>query len=108
MMVYPAMNNCVKAPLLTQILVSQKKFSGNRGVLCPKSGGFQGKTGNHGPLCPNSRDGKTQGRTRRPAGADLYTTSKLLGHTNITTTQIYAEVVDEKKSRAVRLMDGLL
>ena len=41
-------------------------------------------------------------------GADLYTTSKLLGHTNITTTQIYAEVVDEKKSRAVRLMDGLL
>ena len=41
-------------------------------------------------------------------GADLYTTSKLLGHTNITTTQIYAEVVDEKKSHAVRLMDGLL
>lgn len=41
-------------------------------------------------------------------GADLYTTSKLLGHTNITTTQIYAEVVNEKKSRAVRLMDGLL
>ena len=41
-------------------------------------------------------------------GADLYTTSKLLGHTNITTTQIYAEIVDEKKSRAVRLMDGLL
>ena len=41
-------------------------------------------------------------------GADLYTTSKLLGHTNITTTQIYAEVVDEKKNRAVRLMDGLL
>ena len=41
-------------------------------------------------------------------GADLYTTSKLLGHTNITTTQVYAEVVDEKKSRAVRLMDGLL
>jgi len=39
-------------------------------------------------------------------GADIYTTSKL--HTNITTTQIYAMVVDEKKNRAVRLMDGLL
>ena len=41
-------------------------------------------------------------------GADLYTTSKLMGHASITTTQIYAEVVDENKKRAVSLMDGIL
>lgn len=32
-------------------------------------------------------------------GADLYTTSKLLGHQNIKTTQVYAEVVNKKKLR---------
>ena len=40
-------------------------------------------------------------------GADLYTTSKLLGHTNIQTTQIYAKIVDEKKTQAVNLTNGL-
>lgn len=40
-------------------------------------------------------------------GADLYTTSKLLGHANITTTQIYSKIVDEKKVQAVNLVDGL-
>ncbi|MCL2682262.1 MAG: site-specific integrase [Bacteroidales bacterium] len=34
------------------------------------------------------------------SGTDLYTLSKMLGHTNITTTQIYAEVVDPKKQKA--------
>lgn len=34
-------------------------------------------------------------------GADLYTVSKLLGHKNIQTTQIYAKVVDAKKAEAV-------
>lgn len=41
-------------------------------------------------------------------GADLYTTSKLLGHTQISTTQIYAKIVDEKKQEAVSLLDNLL
>ena len=40
-------------------------------------------------------------------GADLYTTSKLLGHANVATTQIYAKIVDKKKIEAVNLVDGL-
>ena len=38
-------------------------------------------------------------------GADLYTTSKLLGHSNVKTTQIYANIVDSKKVAAVHLLD---
>ena len=41
-------------------------------------------------------------------GADLYTTSKLLGHTDVKTTQIYAKIVDAKKAEAVNLLNGLL
>ena len=37
-------------------------------------------------------------------GADIYTVSKLLGHTSVKTTQIYAKVVDETKRRAVELI----
>lgn len=35
------------------------------------------------------------------SGVDLYTTSKLLGHTDVKTTQIYAKIVDAKKTDAV-------
>lgn len=41
-------------------------------------------------------------------GADLYTTSKLLGHTNIQTTQIYAKIIDQKKTEAVNLLNDIL
>lgn len=34
-------------------------------------------------------------------GTDIYTLSKLLGHTAIKTTEIYADIIDEKKREAV-------
>ena len=38
-------------------------------------------------------------------GADLYTTSKLMGHSRTTTTEIYAKIVDKKKDEAMSLID---
>ena len=38
-------------------------------------------------------------------GADIYTTSKLLGHSRISTTEIYAKIVDKKKDEAMGLID---
>ena len=41
------------------------------------------------------------------AGSDIYTTSEMLGHTNIHTTEIYADVVMEKKVDAVNMLNGI-
>ena len=40
-------------------------------------------------------------------GVDVYTTSKLLGHQNVRTTQIYADVIDAKKEQAISLFDQI-
>lgn len=40
-------------------------------------------------------------------GVDLYTVSKLLGHKEISTTQIYAKVVDKKRQDAVNRIPSL-
>lgn len=40
-------------------------------------------------------------------GADLYTVSKLLGHSSIKHTQIYARIIDSKKDDAVNLADSV-
>lgn len=40
-------------------------------------------------------------------GADLYTTSNLLGHTQVKTTQVYAKIVDKKKAEAVNLANDV-
>ena len=40
-------------------------------------------------------------------GADLYTTSKLLGHADVKMTQVYARIINKKKDDAVNLVNGL-
>jgi integrase len=40
-------------------------------------------------------------------GVPIETVSKLLGHSDIQTTQIYAKVIDKNKRAAVNLLDGL-
>ncbi len=39
------------------------------------------------------------------AGVDIYTVSKMLGHSKVKTTQIYTKVIDKKKDEAANLMD---
>ncbi|MBP3678922.1 MAG: tyrosine-type recombinase/integrase [Bacteroidaceae bacterium] len=40
-------------------------------------------------------------------GADLYTICKLLGHSSIRITQIYADVISEKKRQAVNAIPSI-
>ncbi len=40
-------------------------------------------------------------------GADLYTVSKLLGHSDVKVTQVYAKIVNQKKNDAVNLVKSV-
>ena len=40
-------------------------------------------------------------------GADIYTTSKLLGHKHVATTEIYAKVIDRKKVESMSNLDRM-
>lgn len=42
------------------------------------------------------------------SGGDIYTTSKLLGHTHVKTTEIYAKIVNAKKDENVGLLDSYM
>lgn len=41
-------------------------------------------------------------------GTDIYTVSKMLGHRELKTTQIYAKIVDSKKLEAVNAIPKLV
>ena len=41
-------------------------------------------------------------------GTDIYTVSKLLGHRELSTTQIYAKVLDKNKQAAVQKIPTIL
>lgn len=38
------------------------------------------------------------------SGVDIYTLSKILGHSSVTTTQIYADILDSRKREAVEML----
>lgn len=48
----------------------------------------------------------TFGTTLLTLKNDIYTVSELMGHKNISTTQIYAKIVDSRKVEAIDLMDN--
>ena len=49
----------------------------------------------------------TFGTTMLTLGADLYTTSKLMGHADVSTTTVYAKIIDQKKVDSIHLLDNI-
>ena len=44
---------------------------------------------------------------QRTHNTDIYTLSKLLGHSEVKTTQIYAKIIDEKKREAINRIPSI-
>ena len=70
----------------------------------------------YSPPCRARTPGKEAGITKHVTdhtfammmltlGTDLYTVCKLLGHTDVKTTQIYAKIINKKKDDAIGLID---
>lgn len=49
----------------------------------------------------------TAATTLLTLGANLYVVSKLLGHSSIKMTEVYAKIVDQKKIEAMNLVNNL-
>jgi len=120
----------------TRIIFRQKKTGGQEylditreaAALMGERGGVDDHvfTGLHSPSCTNTaiklwvlRAGINKEITFHCArhtfatmmldvGADIYTVSKLLGHTKVQTTQLYARVLDKAKQAAVSMIPSVL
>ena len=49
----------------------------------------------------------TAATTRLTLGANLYVVSKLMGHSSIQMTEVYAKIVDQKKVETMNLVNNL-
>ena len=120
----------------TRIIFKQKKTDGQEYLdITPEAAELMGERGKpddnifediHSPNCTNTtiklwvaRAGIQKDITFHCArhtfatmmldlGTDIYTVSKLLGHREISTTQIYAKVLDKKKQEAVARIPNIL
>lgn len=120
----------------TRIIFKQKKTSGQEYLdISPEASELMGKRGKpnehiftdiHSPSCTNTtiklwvaRAGINKTITFHCArhtfatlmldiGTDIYTVSKLLGHRELSTTQIYAKVLDKNKQAAVAAIPSIL
>ncbi len=120
----------------TRIIFKQKKTSGQEYLdISPEAAELMGKRGKpnehiftdiHSPSCTNTtiklwvaRAGINKTITFHLArhtfatlmldiGTDIYTVSKLLGHRELSTTQIYAKVLDKNKQAAVAAIPSIL
>ncbi len=120
----------------TRIIFKQKKTGGLEYLdLSPQAAELMGERGKpdecifqdlHSPSCTNNtiklwcaRAGINKDITFHcgrhtfatmmlDLGTDIYTTSKLLGHRNISTTQIYAKVLDKNKQAAVARIPNII
>ncbi|MBY0419936.1 MAG: tyrosine-type recombinase/integrase, partial [Pararheinheimera sp.] len=41
-------------------------------------------------------------------GIDIYTVSKLLGHSELKTTQVYADIIESKRTEAMNSLPSIL
>ena len=120
----------------TRIIFKQKKTSGQEYLdITPQAAELMGERGKpddpvfpsiHSPSCTNNtiktwvaRAGIDKEITFHCArhtfatmmldlGTDIYTVSKLLGHRELSTTQIYAKVMDKNKQAAVAKIPDIL